>query len=105
MHQDPLVLDISLDTHFLRLVAIAAAGGVLFGLWLLVLLRSESALAMAGCMLLFIALMGLFATAYAYLEKLVPGLTTTDVGLVTILAMFFCLGAYFFGTLFSIPRR
>lgn len=98
------VLDISLDLHFLKLLAVSAAIGLLFGLWLMVMLRSESAAAIAGSLLLFIALMGVYASAYAYLDRLIPDLTASDVGIITILGILFCLLAYFLGTLASTTR-
>jgi hypothetical protein len=98
------VLDISLDLHFLRLLAVSAAIGLLFGLWLMVMLRSESAAAIAGSLLLFIALMGIYASGYAYLDRLIPDLSARDVGIITVLGILFCLLAYFIGTLASIHR-
>lgn len=82
-----------MDVHTLKLVAIAAAIALIFGIWLLLFLNAERPIHFFLSLVAYPAMLGVISRTYSTVSLFADS-TVKDVAIVTVLTIMLCVLGY-----------
>jgi len=93
-----------MDWHAFKIIAVAAAIGLSFGVWLFFFLNSEKPLALILSGVAYFGMLGVISSGYL-MVSVFDDFTPRDIAIVTVLAIIFIILAYGLANLLEALQR